>query len=144
MALAVTAESLLVQGRTAEARAAMVRATALTRRSQNRLVRFAVAISRARVDAALGNVADARKTLETVSAEAASLGFRGYELQARYALGDIETSGGDRAAGRARLAAVVKDAERFGYKAIARAAGKAAPVSTLTESRVPNPEKPHS
>jgi hypothetical protein len=74
-------------------------------------------------------VADARKTLESVSAEAAFLGFRGYELQARYALGHIETSRGDRAAGRARLAAVVKDTERFGYKSIAQAAGKAAPAA---------------
>jgi len=83
-------------------------------------------ISRARVDAASGRVGDARKTLERVSEEAAALGFRGYELQARYALGDIEASLGDRTAGRARLAALAKDAERLGYRTIAQSATKAA------------------
>ena len=126
MALSVAAESLLAQGRMPEAREAMGRATTLARRSQNRLVRFAISISGARVDAASGRMAEARKTLESVSAEAASLGFRGYELQARYALGDIEASLGDRTAGRARLAAVANDAERFGYKTIAQSATKAA------------------
>jgi hypothetical protein len=82
-------------------------------------------ISRARVDAASGKTADARTLLESVSQEATALGFRGYELQARYALGEIETSHGDRATGRARLAAVVNDAERLGYKTIAQAAAKA-------------------
>ena len=126
IALTVVAESLMLQGRTATARETIARADALARRSQNRLVRFALGIARARVDAASGNVADARKTLETVIGEAASLGFRGYELEARYALGDIEAVHGDLTAGRARLATLVKDAERLGYLLIAQRATKAA------------------
>jgi eukaryotic-like serine/threonine-protein kinase len=124
LAVVIVAESQLQQGRAAAARDAIARATALTRRSENRLVRFALGIARARVDAASGRVAEARKALETVSAEAASLGFRGYDLDARYALADIEVTRGDRVAGLARLAALAKEAERLGYRGIAQRATK--------------------
>jgi len=82
-------------------------------RSQNRLVRLALAISRARVDAATGRLADARNALNATIAEATSLGFKGYELAARLQLGEIEIARGDAAVGRAQLAALSKDAAYF-------------------------------
>ena len=62
----------------------------------------------------------------TISSEAAKLGFRGYDLEARYARGEVEAAYGDRAAGRARLAALSKEAEQAGYLSLARRASDAA------------------
>jgi tetratricopeptide (TPR) repeat protein/TolB-like protein len=126
-ALAVVAHSLLLQERTPAARDAIAQASAVARRTQNRLVRFGLGIVRARVDAASGRIAEARKALDTISSEAASLGFRGYDLEARYARAEVEAAYGDRTAGRARLAALSSEAEKAGYFSLARRASAATP-----------------
>jgi eukaryotic-like serine/threonine-protein kinase len=58
--------------------------------------------------------------------EATKYGYLVYEYQARLALGEVEMKSGKATAGRARLAALDKDATRTGFLLIARKAEKAA------------------
>lgn len=125
-ALALVAEALTAQRRGPAARDVMARAASLGQRSQNRLVRFSLALSNARVDAATGRTAEARRALESTVREAAALGFRGYELEARLRLGEIEIAGPDRAAGRTRLTALAQEASTAGFGSIAQRATTAA------------------
>jgi hypothetical protein len=50
--------------------------------------------------------------------------YFGYQLEARLALGEIETGAGKIAAGRARLTALQKDAAAKGFLLIARKAAR--------------------
>ena len=58
--------------------------------------------------------------------EAKKYGYLSYEYQARLALGEVEMKAGKAAAGRARLAALEKDATGTGFLLIARKAGRKA------------------
>lgn len=126
LALVVVATSLLAQNRATDARNEISRASTVVQKSQNRLARFAVAIASARVDAATRRSGDARTSLTSIASEAAKLALKGYELEARLALGEVEMRSGEVAAGRARLAALEKDASSRGFGLIAQRAAAAA------------------
>ena len=66
------------------------------------------------------------RSLEAVLTEAKKYGYLIYEYQARLALGEVEMKSGKATAGRARLAALDKDATRTGFLLIARKAEKEA------------------
>jgi hypothetical protein len=78
--------------------------------SQNRENRLQVAIIAARVDAASGRIAEAKRSLNATRAEALKYGFGALELEARFALGALEIKSGNVVEGRSRLAALEKDA----------------------------------
>jgi len=121
-ALAVAAEALRAQGKETEARAAVERASSLSRDSQNRLVRMPVAIASARVHGTGAGTQAAAQSLKASLDEAVAKGLFGLQLEARLALGEVEMSGRDPAAGRSRLAALEKDADAKGFALIARKA----------------------
>ena len=76
-------------------------------------VRLTVAIEAARVHAASGNdadVAEAANVLKNAIADATREGLTGQLLQARLALGEVDLSSGNRAAGRLLLLAVQREA----------------------------------
>lgn len=125
---AALVRSLLVQGKRAEALKALEPATRLTAASQNRAVRLEAAIIAARARAASGkawDITQAVRSLKATLAEATKLGFVGYQLEARLALGEIEMKSGSLAAGRARLEALEKEVTAKGFGLIARKAAAA-------------------
>jgi hypothetical protein len=79
-------------------------------------------LANARVLTASRKGAEALPRLEAVLAEAKKYGYLIYEYQARLALGEAEMKSGKTAAGKARLAALDKDATGTGFLLIARKA----------------------
>jgi tetratricopeptide (TPR) repeat protein/tRNA A-37 threonylcarbamoyl transferase component Bud32 len=133
---AVLARALLGQGKLVEAGEANERLRGLAAASQDRRVRIAAAIVAARVLAASGEpraTNAALGTLRATLAEAERAGFVDYELEARLAAGEIETASG-RAAGRAHLAALAKDATAMGFGQVARRAAAAGSASSVSGS----------
>jgi tetratricopeptide (TPR) repeat protein len=127
-AQAVLARCLLGQGKSVEARKEVDAATEDAARMQNEEVRLKLDIVAASVRAASGKSADqnaAIKRLEATLAEATKYGYVPYQFEARLALGEIETQSGRTSAGRARLEALERDAQKKGFGLIARKAAKA-------------------
>jgi len=131
----VLARSLLAQGKLAEAGQASERLRGLAAASQDRRVRIAAAIVAARVLAASGEVHATNAALEALRAtlaEAVRVGFVDYELEARLAAGEIAIASGRAAAGRARLAALAKDATARGFGLVARRAAAAGSATSMS------------
>jgi eukaryotic-like serine/threonine-protein kinase len=125
LANAVLSRALLAQGKNAEARAAIERS--LAGKYRDRQVELFVAMTAARVRAT-GNVAakaESSSQLQQAVAEATRSGFAVYALEARLALGEIETQLGNRASGMAHLESVQKDAAGTGLGLIAQQAAAA-------------------
>jgi len=64
----------------------------------------------------------AARSLKASLDEAVSKGLFGLQLEARLALGEVEMSGTNPAAGRSRLVALEKDADAKGFALLARKA----------------------
>ena len=122
---AVLARSFLAQGKLAAAERSVALATTLAATAQERDIFLSVAICAARVRAASGKRTEAVNNLEAIIPEAAKLGFVEDEFEARLAIGEIEIESGRAAAGRARLAALERDAAARGFLLIARKAAAA-------------------
>jgi ATP/maltotriose-dependent transcriptional regulator MalT len=121
-AQALLTSIMLKQERLADAQKTAEQAITLSRQSGNRLARFDAELANARVLTASRKGAEALPRLEAVLAEAKKYGYLIYEYQARLALGEAEMKSGKTAAGRARLAALDKDATGTGFLLIARKA----------------------
>jgi hypothetical protein len=118
-----------------EAGEANERLRGLAAASQDRGVRIAAAIVAARVLAASGEsraTSAALEALRATLAEAVRVGYVDYELEARLAAGEIEMASGRAAAGRARLAALAKDATARSFGLVAR---RAAAAGSATSDR---------
>jgi len=123
---AVLAPGLLAKGNSAqEAEREIATAKVLVAKSQDRSKHFEVSLAAARVQAQLGNPAEAQRNLEAVLGEATRLGFITYQFEAALELGKLEMQTGKTAAARARLAALQKDAGSKGFQLIASKAAKA-------------------
>ena len=125
MGLSVLIQALLAQGKVADAERALDRAGELSKRTLTMHAQLRIAISVARLNAALERTTNARKELELVVSEAQKAGFYGRQLEARLALGEIEMTSGATVAGRARLEALEAEARTKGYGLIARKASSA-------------------
>ncbi len=120
-ALVVVAEALRAQSKLVDARDAIDRAVILSRASQNRLVRIPVEITSAKLRGASRDPsAAAVRSLEAAVSETTTRGLIDLQLEARLALGQLEIAGSNPAAGRARLAALEKEATQKGFGLIAR------------------------
>jgi hypothetical protein len=123
----ILVRALLAEDGIPEAKEAVQHARALTGKSQNPEVRWRTAIAAATVetaDKAAGSAAGiaARKELKSVIAQSRKLGYRIVELDARFALAEIEMKAGQTATGRARLTAIEAEAKAIGYNLVARKA----------------------
>jgi serine/threonine protein kinase/tetratricopeptide (TPR) repeat protein len=125
----VLAQALLAEGRVAEAQQAIasdaVGARARKLVLQNPRLSGQLSVLGERVRAASGNpdnIAEAKKNLQAAVANATEHGMVQKQFQARLALGEIEIKSGDKAAGRAYLAALETDAEAKGFGLVARLA----------------------
>jgi len=145
-AYALLARAQVEEGKYDAAQHAVERATLLSTKGQEPLVRLSVAIVRARGrSASEGNSATRRKLssealhkLSSVVAEARKFGFLGVELQARLAMGEVEMKSGLAGAGSKRLADLERNAQAKGYGLIARKAAAArvtrCPIKSVDET----------
>jgi tetratricopeptide (TPR) repeat protein len=125
----ILARALASQGKPNDAQAAIDKAASLSQKGGDTSARLRVAIESALLRANPGVPADisqAKKTLQAALADATKENLTGLQLEARLAIGEVETKSGDRSAGRADLAALQKDATAKGFLLIARKASAAA------------------
>jgi hypothetical protein len=92
-------------------------------------VRLAVATTASIIEVELGDKRTAADTLRAVIVESQRNGLPGLAFEARLALGEVEIASGFVTAGRARLAALEKEAGAKGYTWIAQRAGEASKQS---------------
>jgi nucleoside phosphorylase/tetratricopeptide (TPR) repeat protein/TolB-like protein len=126
LALAAIARALLAQGRQKEAVETADHAWEEVADSEDRQLRFNIAIVRARARAASKNPRDADAAvtfLEPLRADAERSRFVVSELEIRLGMGEIEVAAG-RAGGRERLAAVERDAKAKRIVSIVTRAGR--------------------
>lgn len=126
--LSLLAEALLRSGPREEAYKAAAEARARLETSEDHELRATAAVSLARLAAAAGDREEAFRLLRQAAADAEKTGFAIAGLEARLALGEIQSGLGDPAAG-ATLAAVRKKAETLGFKRLAVSAGLPPPPS---------------
>jgi hypothetical protein len=117
----------VAEDKTAEARESAQRARGLAAKSQNPYIRWMAAIAAARIETAARDshsttAAVAFKELNLVITQAHKLGYKGTELEARLALGELEIKTGRAEVGRQQMAAVEKEATAAGFALIAHKA----------------------
>jgi len=124
----IQAKALLMEGKHTEADVYIERTTKIAQSSHDRELELQARLMKARIQAASKNAADVNKSirgLDGVLAEAQAGSFEAIALEARLALGEIELSSGNHAAGRAQLEKLEKDARREGLQLVARKADAA-------------------
>lgn len=121
-AQSILSRALLQQGKVDEARAAIAEAVRLSEKSQDVIVRISVLLDHAYAMAAGKNLGGAETTAQEALTRARNLGLVRLQLEASLVLGEIQMTGPNRAAGRARLQALEKSARAKGFELIARKA----------------------
>jgi eukaryotic-like serine/threonine-protein kinase len=121
---AVLAEALLAMGKPSDAQKEIDSGKILLANSPDLETRFHLNIAASLVEAALGKNASAENELKSVLTAASKHKYVGYQLEARLALGEIETGSGKIAAGHAGLTALEKEAAAKGFLLIARKAAR--------------------
>jgi serine/threonine protein kinase/tetratricopeptide (TPR) repeat protein len=127
-AQSVLARALLQQGKVDQARAAISEAVRLSEKSQDVTVRIPVILDHAYVMAAGKNLGGAESTAQEALTRARNLSLFRLQLEASLALGQIQMTGPNPAAGRARLQALEKSARAKGFELIARKAANGSGV----------------
>jgi tetratricopeptide (TPR) repeat protein len=120
----VLVRALVAQGKLSQARAARDRAVAISGKSEDLRVRTMVAIADARVGATESGDVARRAALAAIAAEAAKAGVVYLALEARLALGEVESRGAHPRSGAARLSALAAEARRKGFLLLARKAAR--------------------
>jgi eukaryotic-like serine/threonine-protein kinase len=108
---AVLSRALLASNKVGDARAEAEKAMALSHATTGESVRYEVVLADARVKAKSGKIAEARKELEEALASARKFGYRLYEYQIWFALGQIALPA---SSARDELTALEKDATAHG------------------------------
>jgi serine/threonine protein kinase/tetratricopeptide (TPR) repeat protein len=124
-AQAVLSRSLLQQGKTNEARAAIAEAMRLSEKSQDVTVRIPVILDHAYVMAAGKDLVGAARAAQQALTQARTLGLSRLQLEASLTLGQVEMQAKPSAAARARLQTLEKRARAKGFELIARKAANA-------------------
>jgi tetratricopeptide (TPR) repeat protein len=130
-AWSILSRVLLAEGKAAAAKEAMQHGRALAAKSQNPKTRWAAAIDNAHIEAAQKDATHsaagiaARKELTEMIAKSHELGYRLIELDARFALAELEMKAGRTAESRAHLTAIETEAKAIGYNLLARKAAGA-------------------
>jgi tetratricopeptide (TPR) repeat protein len=128
-AQSLLSRALLQQGKTDEARLAIDEAVRLSERSQDVTVRIPVMLDHAYVMAAGKNLSGAVNTAQKALARARTLGLFRLQLEASFALGQIQMRGPNPVAGRLGLKRLEESARAKGFELIAR--------KTASDNRVP-------
>jgi tetratricopeptide (TPR) repeat protein/TolB-like protein len=116
---------LLAQGKTHEAETNVSHGLALSRQGGDLTARFEATMAAGVIYAALGKMADAAKTFDTVREETGRRGYIYEELKARLKGGELYIRAGQTASAREKLMKLQNDAREKGFLLIARKAGEA-------------------
>lgn len=119
------AQTYIASGKLSEARESVSRAIHFAEYSHDLDISFMSRIALAQIDALSENPAQRKEAANRVNAiaqQAKAAEFTSAALEARFALEEIEVPWEDRAAGRARLAALERDAAEKGFHLIAQKA----------------------
>lgn len=125
LALTFLSRALLPQGKIGETEGAVAKAKILSANSSDIATRLVFEVDNAYVLAAARDFNGAENLAKTAYAEANKLGFVQTQLEASLALGKIEMTGPNPAAGRVLLQQLAKDARARGFALIARKASTA-------------------
>jgi tetratricopeptide (TPR) repeat protein len=126
---ALLSEALLASGNLAAARSQADAMALLAANSQSHEVRLRAGIVAARLQATSGGkseIAESKKRLRSLAAEATRTAFLPEQFDSRLALGQIEMKSGEITAGRIHLAALGKEAGEKGFLLIAHKAQRGA------------------
>jgi hypothetical protein len=132
MADLVEAKALLMEGSQTEARVFIEQAIKIAQTSHDRELELSARVMAARIQAASKNPADLNPAvggLDAVLIEATAGSFEAIALEARLALGQIESNSRNQSSGRAHRAALEKEADRRGFQLVARKAAAALRVA---------------
>jgi serine/threonine-protein kinase len=121
-AQSMLSRALLQEGKVDEAQTAIAEAVRLSEKSQDIIVRIPVILDHAHVMAAARNLGGAESAAQEALTRARNLGLFRLQLEASLALGQIQMTGPNPNAGRARLHALEKSARAKGFELIARKA----------------------
>jgi serine/threonine protein kinase/Tfp pilus assembly protein PilF len=124
-AQAVLSRSLVQQGKTNEASAAIAEALRLSEKSRDVTLRMPLDLAHAYVLAGAKNFAAAENSARQVLGQARHLGFFQLQLKASLALGEVQMQSGSPHRGRQRLEETEKTARSKGFELIARQASTA-------------------
>ncbi len=119
------ARTSLSQGKMAEARESVDKASTFAKRAHDRQLELSAELTAARAEAASESRTqreEGERRLNEAVRQATTAGFAHVALEARLALGEIEMNFGKRDAGRANLMAVQREASRGGFQLIAQKA----------------------
>jgi serine/threonine protein kinase/tetratricopeptide (TPR) repeat protein len=116
------ARASLAQGKLPDAQSEIQQAEKLVAKSEDPTISLPVNIAAARIAAASGDCASARKILDAALASATKVNLVIYQFEARLALGELDLQSGQSASGHDRLSQLEKDASAKGYLLIARKA----------------------
>ena len=119
------ARCLLAQMKLSEARSEIVRARKLVAKSKDRDAEISLSIAEARISAASGNVAGAKRLLRNSLLAAQKAGFVGRQFDTRLALAEVEIKAADLVSGRVHLQGLERDATAKGFALVARQAAAA-------------------
>jgi eukaryotic-like serine/threonine-protein kinase len=125
----VLVRALLEQGKSIDALKEMVALNAMVKSTSPRSLRYGALIASARVQAATGrqpNIAPPVDSLQKVARDAKRAGMRGFELEARLAIAEIELADGKASVARRELEDVQREALANGFHLIEQRAAKAA------------------
>ncbi len=119
----VVARSLLEQGKLAEAKLEVEVASSLNVQSQP--ARLSIKITLARLLAKQGKIAESQRILDDVLKRAAAMKLMGHQLLAQLAQSEIQVAAGDSDSARSNLRRLRSDAEKSGFRLVARKAATA-------------------
>ena len=115
----VLAREIVQQDNTAEAADIMKRATILSAKSYDPMIRFDVALATAYLRASQHHFDDARRTVRPAMQSVVAVGCVRCQLEARLELGEIDIQAGEVQRGRAQLRVLAEDADHRGFRLIA-------------------------
>lgn len=124
----IFAQTLLLDGRFEQARKGVDAVMKVATETHNRELKLSAAVTAASARAAsrdAAEISEATVRLNRIIADAAAAHFVNIVYEARLALGEIELTSANRAAGRAHLDALEKDAASEGFQIMARKAAAA-------------------
>jgi tetratricopeptide (TPR) repeat protein len=121
---AILALAFTGQAMPSKAQDTIKQATSLAAKSEDHDVHLSVGIDSALLSADTGDIQAAVIQLQVAISEAKKCHYRGYELEARLRLAEIELRGRDSSKGRTHLGVLAKEATAEGFGLIADAANK--------------------
>lgn len=137
-AYTLLSNALLTQGKTEEARAALVRAADFDRSTPDPSLKLPISIQRGRIEASATNPAsDSHQELRASAATAKKLGYYNLECEARLVLGELDMKSNP-ASGRSQLTALAAETRSHGLELLARHAEQsAAATGTVVAANKP-------